>query len=819
MKNTTLNFNIIKTIQTIGKKNFLKTKRFIVLSTALLLLSSMPFFMGPGLDTPTPINNYLNNAFPALSTATPEPYRVAFENLSFFYPIVFETIPNQDKLLIAQLDGKIYWFDNDETTTEKNLVVDLSNSVGITGDAGFLGLAIHPNFGNGDNFFYVYYTSKDSEGNNQPAQYTMQNCNNDEPYSNYVILERFEVDPVTLTIVDGTRTNLIKNRMNGTSHRGGGIDFGDDGFLYIVIGDQTAWSRAQDMTNNLHGGVLRIDIDKNPATSHPPTRKIPEDVGFPDEESGQEYWIPNDNPFVNEEGANFEEYYGLGLRNPFKMTKDQETGIFYIGEVGLGLHEEVNIVESGKNYGWPVFEGNANGPNCLPNLLDNMPHQGPITAFLRDDVNSLTGGYVYRCTEIPELYGKYICADYGIGDEIFTVDLQTGEYEQLGTFLPADIISFGQDDEGEVYILNANFDGPIYKMKSVEIDYSLFPQTLSETGAFSDLNTLEVNDGIIPYELVESFWSDGALKRRWMAIPNDGTHNNVNEQINYSENGDWDFPIGTVLIKHFDLIIDENNPNNTRKIETRFSIKGENGKFYFLTYNWNYAQTDAVLQSVALDEPIEITTASGGTTTQTWHFPSNSECITCHNSANNGNLGLRTRYLNTDLTYNETNTTANQLVTLSHLGIIDETILDENTPNLLTSKSIYDPTATLEEKARSYLDLNCAYCHRPDTDNRAGFDLRLFNSLEATELLTAAILTPLGIEDEKIVFPGYASKSILYHRTNSIDPTVMMPPLAKSKVDEDAVSMIEAWINQLDPNIDTINSPDDSVNLALLPSA
>ncbi|MDB9782482.1 PQQ-dependent sugar dehydrogenase [Winogradskyella sp.] len=804
-----LNFNLFKT----------KIRFSIIALTSILLFSAMPFFMGPGLTTPAPMGNYLNGAFPPFSSATPEPYEVAFENLTFFLPIALKTIPNQNKLVVSQLNGEIFWFDNDENTTTKNLIADLSNDVGLISDAGFLGIAIHPNFGNGDNYFYAYYTTKNSEGENSPTSYTTQSCDLDEPFTNFVVLERFEVNPTSLTLVPGSRIALLKSRMNGTTHRGGGIDFGDDGFLYLTTGDAAAWARSQNMTDDLDGGVLRLDVDKDPARSHAPIRTKPEDTGFADEITGVEYWIPNDNPFPSADGSRFEEYYSIGLRNPFKMTKDSETGLFYIGDVGLNTFEEVNVLQSGKNYGWPLFEGNIPGPGCVTELLDNMPHQGPLASLSRDDANSITGGYVYRGSEIPELYGKYICSDYGSGDEIFTVDITNGSYEELGIFLPTNIIGFGEDYDKELYLLRQGFNTPLYKLKATEISYDIFPQLLSETGAFTNMSTLDVDDGIIPYQLVESFWSDGALKRRWLAVPNNGTHNTPDEQIEYSENGDWDFPVGSVLIKHFDLKTDENNPNITRKIETRFSIKGEDNKFYFLTYKWNEAQTDATLQSVALDEPIEITNADGSTSTQIWHYPSNSECITCHNTVSKGALGLRSRYLNTDITYDATNTTANQLVTLSHLGIIDDTIVDADTPNILTNKSIYDANASLEEKARSYLDLNCAYCHRPETDNRAGFDLRLFNSLDATELLSSGVLSSLGIADERIVFAGDASKSVLFHRMNSVNPSIMMPPLTKSKVDEDAVAVIEQWINELDPNLETINSPDKNINLALLASA
>lgn len=805
----------------IFRRNTFSKLKTLFLFLTLFVLFSVLAWIGPGLSSPKAIGPYLNGAFPALSTATPEPYRVAFENLNFFYPITFKQVPNQNKIVLGQLNGVIYWFENDEQTNTKNLLLDLSGEVGMVSDGGFLGLTIHPNFGSGDNYFYVYYATKNWNGEDSPGfgQYTMQNCTIDEYEGNFLILERFEVNPQTMAFVTNSRTTLLKNRMYGTTHRGGGLDFGNDGFLYLTTGDQASWTGAQDYTNNLDGGVLRIDVDKDPLKSHPPIRTKPQDAGEFDEITGVEYWIPNDNPFLSATGQNFEEYWSVGFRNPHRMTKDVLDGTFYIGDVGLDTHEEIDVLKKGKNYGWPLYEGNIPGPGCVTQLLNNMPHEGPLVAFSPQEANSIIGGYVYRGTEMPELYGKYICADYGIGDEIWSIDTQSGDYELLGNFLPEDVISFGQDHSGELFILKAGFNTPIYKMKSTSVNFDLFPQSISEIGLFSDLNTLDVVDGIVPYELVESFWSDGALKRRWIAIPNDGTHDTTEEKIKYSENGDWEFPVGSVLIKHFDLKIDDNNPEITKKVETRFSIKGQDGQFYFLTYNWNEDQTDAILQSIDLDETVNIATTDGGTRTQTWHFPSNTECLTCHNAANKGAIGLKTRYLNSDYTYAETNITANQLVTLSHLGILDETITDNETSNFLTYKSIYDTNATLEDKARSYLDLNCAYCHRPDTDNRAAFDLRLINSLEATDILNGGILSPLGIPDEKILYPGDASKSILFHRMNSVDPGIMMPPLAKSIIDQDAVDLIEAWINQLEAPVTTMNAPDELINLALLPSA
>ena len=838
-----------------SKSNTLKT--YIVVLCSVLMFSAVPFFSGSGLPSADPMGPYLNNTFPeVVDNDLDATYRVAFPNITFFYPITFNTVPTRNKVVVGQLNGIIYWFDNDETTSAKNMLLDLSADVGLVSDGGFLGMTMHPDFDaavNPKNYFYAYYATKNAMGQDSPGfgQYTSQGCSygESEYQGNHLILERFEVDPSTMTFVANSRTIILKHRMYGTTHYGGGLTFGDDGFLYLTTGDQASWQRSQDIVNNLSGGVLRIDVDKDPTKSHPPVRTKPADTGFPGEITGVEYWIPNDNPFsdttpgsttniygqlnlttpnpndVWQSGDFFEEYYAIGLRNPFRMTKDSQTGTMYIGDVGLNSREEINILASGANFGWPVYEGEIFRQSCYSDLFNQMAHEEPLLGLTHDIANSITGGYVYRGSAIPELSGRYICADYGGGNEIFSVDINTGDFNQVAALTEpgvAGVIAFGEDDDGELFMLGLGQNTTLFKLIDDDIGAGPLPQLLSQTGIFSDLTTLDVNDGFVPYELYESFWSDGALKKRWIAVPNnDGVHNGADEQVKYSEYGDWEFPEGTVIVKHFDLRVDDNNPSVTKKIETRVSVVGSDGKMYFLTYNWNDNETDAVLQSTSLDEPVDIATTSGGTRTQTWHFPSNSDCINCHNDANKGGLGLKSRYLNTDYTYAETGITANQLVTLSHLGIIDETITDNDTNAIITNKALDDTNASLDEKARSYLDLNCAYCHRHDNDNRAEFDLRYYNSLEATELLTAGILSPLNIDpNEEIVFAGDASKSILFHRMNSVDVNIMMPPISKTIIDQPAVDLVEQWINQLDSNSTNVpNDPNPYVNLALLTSA
>src|SRR5690606_15586292 len=129
------------------------------------------------------------------------------------------------------------------------------------------------------NFIYTWYTSKDKNGKDLPNAPLTQTCTDCPDNGNLLFLTRFELNPNDLSYVIGSQTTMINIHMYGTSHRGGCMDFGNDWFLYLSIGDQSMFATAQDIKNNLYGGVLRIDVDKDPLKSHPPLRTMPDDTG------------------------------------------------------------------------------------------------------------------------------------------------------------------------------------------------------------------------------------------------------------------------------------------------------------------------------------------------------------------------------------------------------------------------------------------------------------------------------------------------------------------------------------------------------------
>ena len=178
---------------------FFKRFRTVVLVLSCVLLSaSIPYFADYGLTKAEPIGKFLNAKFPGLAQ-NEITYIPVFPNINFFSPLTFSEVPAGGRIIVGQRNGIIFWFDNEPDVRNKQIVIDLSNKVGVVGDGGFLGLAIHPNFGDSDaNYIYTYYTTKDANGNNFPNKALPMGCDAEEYFGNFLILSRYTVNPNTL---------------------------------------------------------------------------------------------------------------------------------------------------------------------------------------------------------------------------------------------------------------------------------------------------------------------------------------------------------------------------------------------------------------------------------------------------------------------------------------------------------------------------------------------------------------------------------------------------------------------------------------------
>jgi uncharacterized repeat protein (TIGR03806 family) len=313
-----------------------------------------------------------------------------------------------------------------------------------------------------------------------------------------------------------------------------------------------------------------------------------------------------------------------------------------------------------------------------------------------------------------------------------------------------------------------------------------FPPLLSQTGAFTDTRNLVPSEGLIPYDLVVAFWSDGAAKERWIAVPGG--------QIKFAPTGEWSFPKGTVFVKTFFLPTDERNTSINRRLETRLLVCDSAGGVYGADYKWRSDDSDADLLPSSLTEAIPIKTATGQIRQQTWYYPSRKDCLECHNTRAGGVLGVKTRQMNRPFTY-PSGVTDNELRTWNHIGLFTPGFKDADVERFPRLASTDDASRSLVDRARSYLDANCAQCHRPG-GTVAYFDARYDTPLEKQELIDGPVLIDQGIDRPRIISPHDIWRSIVVMRMNTVGD-IKMPPLARETIDQRGVKLLRDWITSM----------------------
>lgn len=651
----------------------------------------------------------------------------AFSNLSFSSPVWLQQAPSDsDRWFVIEQNGVIKVFANDDGIAESDDFIDIRSRVTSGGERGLLGMAFSPDWPT-NRTVYLSYTGNDNGLKSFISAFTASE-------------DLSELDP-------DSEVRLLSVDQPFGNHNGGQIAFGPDGYLYISMGDGGSGNDPQGNGQNINtllGAMLRIDVSDN------------------------DYSIPADNPFVN--GPGEPEIYAWGLRNAWRFSFDRATGKLWAGDVGQNRIEEVSIIELGGNYGWNSKEGTR----CSAvNPCDQGPWIDPIWEYQQANNNrSITGGYVYNGTQIPSLQGIYIFGDF-VSGRIWGL-FYDDEGEPDGRLLletGRNISSFAEGLDGELLVID--YAGSLHRIVAPDDQASNFPPTLSATGCADPEDVTEPASGLIPYAPNAPFWSDGADKLRWVALP-DG------ETVEVDEDGDFNFPIGTVIVKSFEL--------DGRLIETRLLMRHEDGGWAGYTYEWREDQSDADL----LPAGKEVTVAG-----QTWIYPSRAECMTCHTEAAGRTLGLETTQLNGDLIYESTNRISNQLATWQHLGLFTEPIEDPESLDALV-----DPfgTANLEERAESYMHTNCANCHRPDHPLRVDFDLRYGVDFADRGICDEEpVGDDLGIDDAVLLAGGDADRSLIYQRSTRRD-SAGMPPLGSALVDSDGTTLLRNYI-------DSVNCP------------
>ena len=349
---------------------------------------------------------------------------VAFPNLVFDAPVgIYNAGDGSNRLFVVEQAGLIKVFEDSTNATVDHIFLDIRSKVLYGDEMGLLGLAFHPSFSE-NGYFYVDYVT-------------------DNPRRS--IISRFSVlhdNPNTADI--NSEFILMQIEQPYPNHKGGQLAFGPDGYLYIALGDGGG---AGDPLGNgqnrstLLGSILRINVNQAAG--------------------GLNYTIPVDNPFVGNTNGYREEIYAYGLRNPWRFSFDSATEWLWAGDVGQDRIEEIDIIESGKNYGWNIMEGSlcyspSSGCNQTGLTL-------PIWEYNHSLGDAVIGGFVYHGLALPELAGKYVYGDYGSG-RIWALQYD-GTSKPVNTELvdtDLNIPSFGQDENNDLFF--CAFDGRIYQL-------------------------------------------------------------------------------------------------------------------------------------------------------------------------------------------------------------------------------------------------------------------------------------------------------------------------------------------------------------------
>lgn len=677
----------------------------------------------------------------------PHPY-VATKTLTeieWKRPLYAKPEPDGKHLFVIEQGGekdrpsKLFRIADHADATEKTLLLSVSRRLVYS-------IEFHPNYAD-NGYLYVFSNGPTGEPErvNRVTRYTVRRE-----------VEKLSCDPESAV-------DIIQWRSMG--HDGGDLVFGNDGMLYITSGDGTSdsdkWLSAQDVTN-LRGGVLRIDVD------HPA--------------KGQQYSIPADNPFRDIPGTRGE-WWAIGLRNPWRMSIDRKTGQIWVGNNGQDLWETAHLLGKGENYGWSVYEGSH--PFYAHREIGPGNLVTPTFEHHHTEARSLTGGVTYRGHELPDLVGAYVYGDYSTG-KIWAGrhDGQQVTYHREIADTSLSIVGFSSSHRGELLVVDSA--SGIHRLeRNPDLDrldeLPVFPTQLSDTGLFESTSDYRIASGVIPYDVVSPGWADGATADRFVAVPD-------NLQVRYSAKRGWDFPDRAVLVQT--LSIDENRNGQIRKrrLETRILLRQQN-EWQGYSYLWNEEQTDATLVG---SEGKDLSLAED----RVWRVPSRAECMSCHARAVKYVLGLSDLQMDRDFSYS--GTVDNQLRTLAHIGLLTGYApkTDAERPTLVNP---YDASASLADRARSYLHTNCSCCHVEAGGGNARMELELTTKMESMRVLDEYPQhATFGLSQPRIVAAGEPNQSVLLARI-SRRGRGQMPPLVTNQVDESAVGLFRSWIASMTP--------------------
>lgn len=672
----------------------------------------------------------------------PSKYRLtrAFEKFVFKEPVFIAQDPTSDRFLVAEYTpGKIYSFRPEDAAGTKDLFLDMKRGISA--------FSFHPKYAENGYVFVFSHLDEKIKG----------------PQRSRVSRFQLEQGSNPPRVRPDSETIIVEWPARG--HNGGEAVIGPDGYLYITTGDGTSGSDPKGTgqgVDDLLAVMMRLDVD------HP--------------DSGRNYSIPKDNPFVGVKGARGE-IWAYGFRNPWRFSFDPHTGQPWVGDVGQDLWEMIELVDRGSNHGWSVMEGTH---SFHPNAKRGpTPFKPPVVEHHHTEARSITGGYVYQGDKFPELRDVYIYGDYQYGKmwglRYDHTAKKVAWHDQLAD-TTVKMSSFGLGRDGSFYALDYD-RGEVYQLERQPPAAPLppFPRKLSETGLFASVAKHQVAPGVIPYEINAPFWSDGAHKERFFALPDSA-------QVAFHESKDWEFDDGAVTVKTFSLDMEEGKPDSRKRIETRIVLK-QDDRWVGYTYVWNDEQTEATLVDAGgLDRTFTIK-GRAGVRQQVWHYPSRNECMFCHSRAAGFVLGLTTPQMNRK----------DQLRTLASMGLF-KTGLPKPPSAYAAYPDPFNPKADLSARVKTYLQVNCSMCHVADGGGNSLIELGYKTPLAKAKMLNEPpIHDTFDINNALLVAPGDPARSVLYYRM-SHRGRGQMPPTSTNRVDQAGARLLREWISQLPPS-------------------
>ncbi len=728
------------------------------------------------------------------SPEAPPPYAAprVYQNAKFYHPLLVQSMPGLPYMAVAEQDGKLWAVDSSKPNDKPSQIVDLKANQGKLAknpnakEFEFLyGFTCHPKFETNRTVF-LCYTFKGKPGKTPPFDHEKN-----LPDGTRVSRFQMTVKPGEAPTIDPSTEEVLLTYPQG-GHNGGDIHFGPDGYLYISTGDAAdpnppdPFKTGTDCSDLL-SSILRIDVDKTA--------------------DGMKYAIPADNPFINTKHSGKTvrpEIWSYGYRNAWRFSFDRVTGDLWVGDVGWEQWEMVHLAKKGSNHGWSLVEGRQPtnsqlDPGPTPTITP------PVIELDHTQAGSVNGGYIYRGKKFPELVGKYIFSDY-MTKRMWAATLVKGRMTELKDIIDPTVrvVAFGEDHDGELYFVDydtglihtlAKNDQPTYDPKS-------FPRTLSGTGLFAKLKEHTLAPGVRTFEVNVPLWSDGATAQRFLAVPGDGVILDIEGRKQLGGTIDWlpyqyHFPKDSVLGRTVTLTL---SGGKTKRIETQ--LLHYDGRYWqAYTYQWRDDETDAELVEADGTEKnflVDDARVIGGKRDLQWSFASRAQCLTCHTPWAETTLAFNTKNINLEVNGK------NQLLDLCDSGLLKRVKNNGKDNPAYDAKSIKrlpkhtnptDMKANLEDRARSYLHVNCSHCHRNGGGGGLTFELTANSDLKMV-LDVKPSRGDFGLTNAKLVAKGEPFSSTLLYRMAKFGRD-RMPHIGAETPDHDGLKLLTQWIFSL----------------------